>query len=375
MEHHLLIYSQSEMKPPKLEIHLPVFNEANHLPGLLDCLYRQTFEDFSVIIHDNGSTDATQDICVEATKSDTRFSYNRFPSNLGSIAQGYRFRYGCRSEYVACRSGNDLIADDYYEKTLALLEGDESIVLAYSYGTLIDEAGNLFATPRDEDRIDTRGMNGPVDRASEVIRRYGYSFPLWGVYRRSAYDRTRSPQHCYGYDHVQVCEMALFGHVVSTAERLDFRRISENEINFFPEGVASWARQCSEENVRGVSPDSPYYSIALHLPFTNMIWGHIETFSVAPIDDSIKPALAISAVRIISERFGGYLKHEVDLFLSTIQRELPLLRNWLSRLPFDQRVIRLKKLRTEIDKLRLIPLAPQDTLNLLDYQLISLHHS
>ena len=362
------------MKPPRLEIHLPVFNEEAHLPNLLSCLRRQTFEDFRVVIHDNGSTDATPDICNEAAQVDARFSLNRFPANLGPMAQGYRFRYGCKAEYVACRSGNDLIADDYYEKTLALLEGDESIVLAYSYGTLIDENGALCATPRDEDRIDTRGMEGPVERASAVIRRYGYSFPLWGVYRRSALDRARSPQYSYGYDHVQVCEMALFGHVVSTQERLDYRRITRNEINFFPEGVASWARQYSEEYARGVSPDSPYSSIALHLPFTNMIWGHIETFSVAPVDDSIKPALAACAVEIISERFGVYLRHEIEFFLSTIQRELPLLHDWLPRLSRDQRVIRLKKLRAEMDKLRVIPMAPQDVVTALDHQLVNLCH-
>lgn len=362
------------MTSPRLEIHLPVFNEAAHLPDLLNCLYRQTFEDFSVVIHDNGSTDATPDICLAATKADTRFSVNRFPANSGPMAQGYRFRYGGKAEYLACRSGNDLIADDYYEKTLALLEGDESIVLAYSYGTLIDDNGALFATPRDEDRIDTRGMKGPVERASAVIRRYGYSFPLWGVYRRSALDRTRSPQFSYGYDHVQACEMALFGHVVSTRERLDFRRVTRNEINFFPEGVASWSRQYSEEYARGVAPDSPYSSIALHLPFTNMIWGHIETFSVAPVDDGIKPALAASAVEIISERFGAYLGHEIEFFLSTLQRELPLLRDWLPRLSRDQRVIRLKKLRAELDKLRLVPMAPQDVLNALDHQLVGLYH-
>ncbi len=50
------------MQTMKLSIVIPTYNEERDLPRLLTALANQTFHDFEVIVADNHSTDATQDI-------------------------------------------------------------------------------------------------------------------------------------------------------------------------------------------------------------------------------------------------------------------------------------------------------------------------
>lgn len=358
------------MSGKHLEIHLPVYNEETRLPKMLDCLARQTRTDFTVVIHDNGSTDKTSVICERAAENDSRFRINRIPVNTGTLAQGMRMRFGCSADFVSPRSANDRIADNYVDATLSLLEQDDSIALAYSHGYLIDEDGEIVGTPRDEDRIDTRGLDTPLQRGIHVMQRYGFSFPLWGVYRRRVLETTRMPRFSYGNDHVEVCEIALYGHVVSTSERLDFRQITSNEMNFFPDGVMSWSRQYSEEISRGVAEISLYGPFAIHLPFTNMIWGHIDMFSVARIDEQTKIALSREAVSIFCARFGQYLKYEVDAFLAMVNRDLTKFLSELRTMPNEARFLRLGKLKVELNKLNIIPFVPKNEIAAIEAALI-----
>ncbi|WP_353813055.1 MULTISPECIES: glycosyltransferase [unclassified Moorena] len=55
---------------PRLSIGLPVYNGEEFLREALDSILAQTFEDFELIISDNCSTDATEEICREYQAKD-----------------------------------------------------------------------------------------------------------------------------------------------------------------------------------------------------------------------------------------------------------------------------------------------------------------
>ena len=51
------------MRKPALSIGLPVYNGERYLSKTLDSLLGQDFDDFELIISDNGSSDQTEAIC------------------------------------------------------------------------------------------------------------------------------------------------------------------------------------------------------------------------------------------------------------------------------------------------------------------------
>jgi len=75
---------------PRVTIGVPVRNGEKFLRGLLDSLLSQTYSDFELLISDNASSDATEEICREYTKSDERIVYHKQRVNIG-LAENYNY--------------------------------------------------------------------------------------------------------------------------------------------------------------------------------------------------------------------------------------------------------------------------------------------
>ena len=83
---------------PKVSIVIPTYNRGDLIGETIRSLQEQDFEDFEVIIVDDGSTDNTKMLCEEVVSADPRFSYvaedkkNRGPSYCRN--KGYRIAQG-----------------------------------------------------------------------------------------------------------------------------------------------------------------------------------------------------------------------------------------------------------------------------------------
>jgi len=69
---------------PRLSIGLPVYNGEEFLAESLDALLGQTFHDFELIITDNASTDATEQVARDYVAQDSRVRYLRLDRNIGA---------------------------------------------------------------------------------------------------------------------------------------------------------------------------------------------------------------------------------------------------------------------------------------------------
>src|SRR5512141_3155594 len=69
----------------KVVIGLPVFNGAKYLAAAIESHLSQSFGDFELVISDNGSTDATPEICADFARRDDRLTYLRSPVNRGIL--------------------------------------------------------------------------------------------------------------------------------------------------------------------------------------------------------------------------------------------------------------------------------------------------
>jgi GT2 family glycosyltransferase len=81
--------------PPLISIVIVSWNSAKHLPHCLDCLSQQTFQDFEVIVIDNGSLDGgTNDLEQQYTQ--LALHIERLPSNEGfALANNRGARIAC----------------------------------------------------------------------------------------------------------------------------------------------------------------------------------------------------------------------------------------------------------------------------------------
>lgn len=96
------------MSEPLFSIVLPTYNRAHMLPGALATVVGQTFEDYEVLIVDDGSVDETPEM-IKAWTKDPRFKYTRVPKNIGNMA--------CRNMALEMATGawiTNIDSDDFW---------------------------------------------------------------------------------------------------------------------------------------------------------------------------------------------------------------------------------------------------------------------
>ncbi|MGD0640587.1 MAG: glycosyltransferase family 2 protein [Roseiarcus sp.] len=133
-----------------ITVGVPVYNGADLLDECLACLARQSFRDFTVLIFDNASTDATPDIARAWAARDARFKYMRQPRNVGAIANFRDALLASDTPWFMWRSHDDYSADNYIEALYRLATSERGCELAVPTVVALDlDGGRRPAPPPD----------------------------------------------------------------------------------------------------------------------------------------------------------------------------------------------------------------------------------
>ena len=133
----------------KFLIIIPAHNEENNLPFTLESLQNQEFEDFKVVVVNDGSTDKSSEIIEKFVQSDTRFetiNLQKSAHQPGSKVIA-AFKKGLETQEISkfdviCKFDSDIILDKNYLQTVEKAFRDHS-----DYGLV---GGLLFVEKRGE---------------------------------------------------------------------------------------------------------------------------------------------------------------------------------------------------------------------------------
>lgn len=142
---------------PKVSVLLAVHNGEQFVRPALASIYHQTYQDFEVVIVDDGSTDGTPEILRQM--KDSRTIIYRNAENQGltkSLNTGLRL---CRGEYVARMDADDVSHPRRLEKQVQFLESHPEVALVGTSYYQIDAEGTVIApieVPADDSEIRER---------------------------------------------------------------------------------------------------------------------------------------------------------------------------------------------------------------------------
>ena len=207
---------------PRVSIGLPVYNGESFIRIAVDSILSQTFNDFELIISDNGSTDRTGEICSEYADRDSRVSYIRNKTNLGA-AENYNqvFRMST-GQYFRWATADDVFAPESLEKCVPVLEKNPDVILCYPKTILIDGDGKVIGPY--EDNLDLRSSS-VIDRFSRALQQIGLVNILYGLIRSDLLKETSLIGNYPGSDVVFLVELTLYGKFFEIPDRLFFRRM------------------------------------------------------------------------------------------------------------------------------------------------------
>ena len=149
---------------PELSIGFPVFNGEIFLKKRLESILSQSFVNYELIISDNASTDDTDKICKEFLKKDSRIKYYRQEKNMGSI-QNFKFVLDqAVGKYFVWAATDDLWENNFLEKTINVLQKNNSVVGCTSKVKRIGKPVNEFKELQNDSWIeDEEGLKNDLD--------------------------------------------------------------------------------------------------------------------------------------------------------------------------------------------------------------------
>jgi glycosyltransferase involved in cell wall biosynthesis len=125
------------MNAPEISIVLPAYNCGSFLKEAIESMLNQSFEDFELIIINDGSTDKTEDVIKSF--SDPRIIYLKNEKNSGLV---YTLNKGidiAKGNYIARMDGDDIALPTRLAKQKAILDEHPEISAAASTITFINE--------------------------------------------------------------------------------------------------------------------------------------------------------------------------------------------------------------------------------------------
>lgn len=117
----------SNNKNNLISIIVPIYNVENYLKEALDSIKNQSFQEFEVILIDDGSTDRSSDIARQYSNADSRFKYFR-TENFGQSHARNIGLLEAEGDFISFIDPDDSVKPYFLEKLIKRFHEDTAIV-------------------------------------------------------------------------------------------------------------------------------------------------------------------------------------------------------------------------------------------------------
>lgn len=116
----------------KLSVVIPLHNAEEYMDRCIDSVIKQEYEDMEIILVDDGSTDATAEICKQYCKKDSRFRYIHQEDSWLSASRNNGMRNSA-GKYIVFLDPDDYWESDFCENVIPIMEQYELEVLQFNF--------------------------------------------------------------------------------------------------------------------------------------------------------------------------------------------------------------------------------------------------
>jgi glycosyltransferase involved in cell wall biosynthesis len=176
------------MNTKKVSVIVPVYNAEKYVSDTIQSLLAQTYENFEVIIVDDGSPDRSIEICRKFTDSRIKIVQQPNRGLAGARNTGIRQAQG---DYLSFIDADDLWTPEKLEKHVKHLNSSPSVGVSFSYSAFIDELGQnmgLYQIPRK-----IKGITPPY-----ILCRNPIGNGSAAVFRREVFENIRFQDNLHG---------------------------------------------------------------------------------------------------------------------------------------------------------------------------------
>ncbi|MCL2619370.1 MAG: glycosyltransferase [Defluviitaleaceae bacterium] len=173
---------------PKVSVLLVTYNREHFLPTMIDCLKNQTFQDYEVLLVNNGSTDGTDKICEQYAQSDSRVKLITMDENKGKALGFNAGLLEATGDYITCVDDDDRCKPEMLSFLVSMAESNGADISMC--GSYLDFEGELKPYFVGDIRFDFERLQG----LRELLKRELYNVaPPTKLFRRTLWDGIQVP--------------------------------------------------------------------------------------------------------------------------------------------------------------------------------------
>ena len=129
---------------PLVSVVLPVYNGEAFVLDAVRSIQEQTFQDWELIIVDDGSRDRSLEICQNCASQDPRLRIYANPANLGLAKTMNKLVRLARGKYIAIQEQDDMSLPERLQLEVELLDSRPEVGLASGVAAWINDKGEIF---------------------------------------------------------------------------------------------------------------------------------------------------------------------------------------------------------------------------------------
>jgi len=315
---------------PSVDVNLFVYNGAATVGPAIESVLAQTWPAVTLTLIDDGSTDGTADVVARYAAWHPRIRRKHNRCNGGAIANFQRAFWLGDADYVMPKSGDDMIAPDFIECLMGVLQEHPDAAMCHAAGLVFRGADTIVRGYPADHCLNAVGVD-PLARARHVMTRYTSSPSFWGVYRRASVDRLSPIRTRAGWDHVLLAELALAGEIRHVARPLYWRRDGGKP-------VLQLARAATEQARAGLPLDDTLAEQRWRTPLITTAYAHLEMAAATRLPHADRLRLMTDAREIFRSRWLTWLIREAEALqaalpalVSDLRRASPLEATWMTR--------------------------------------------
>ena len=199
---------------PLISVVIPCYNDGMYLPETLEHLKKQTFQNFEIIIVNDGSTDLKTLDIFKKIDLDPSINILHKPNGRMSSARNFGVKHA-KGKFIAALDADDFFHPSFFEKAIKILNEKEDIAVVTSYMQLFGDYKKVSKP---------RGGN-------EYNFLFSNQCPACAMVRKSSWDTVGGYDEAmvYGYEdwefYIRITQMGWGIHVIP--EILFFYRQTE----------------------------------------------------------------------------------------------------------------------------------------------------
>lgn len=198
---------------PAVSIAIPVYNGEDYLEQAIVSVLSQEYQDFELLISDNGSTDGTQEICDHYAAIDHRIRYFRHDANRGATWNFNHIFGHAAGKYFCWLAHDDKHAPAYIQKCVSILDNQPDTLLCFSNVSIIDEHNEPIERFPIRMRIESEKVGV---RFYDLLMVWHDCLPIFGLIRTEILKKTPLIGPYSSGDHVLLARLGLLGkfHII-----------------------------------------------------------------------------------------------------------------------------------------------------------------